>query len=70
MSMPADFVPCYSIYRNEVDSRAFAANFSTQAVAIAFAKKNNLRSFVIRRSAWRINREFYRGMIVYSKTRA
>jgi hypothetical protein len=60
------FIPCFSIYVNEIAQRAYAENFGTQAAAVAFAEKN-LRSFVIRRSAYRVNREIYRGMVVYSK---
>lgn len=61
------FVPCFSVYVNETAQREYAANFGTQAAAVAFAEKN-LRRFVIRRSVYRINREIYRGMVVYSKS--
>lgn len=64
---PADFVPCFSVYKNETALRAVAAGFGDQAAAIKFAESLGMQSYVIRRSCWTAVGERLRGAVHYTK---
>ena len=65
--MEIPFVPTFAIYVSETAQRAVAEGFTTNAAAVDYATRT-LRKYVIRRSFWRINREYARGFITHTQS--